>query len=118
MNQRNKITVIEVDLMIHDLLLKSAVAAMLARDRWHEQRLVILYFFFPSTFARSRSSCFLNSGVNSSPKSSVSKICRISISDSSSIGFGHFFTHSIASASDLHRQIQNPATSSFAGENG
>src|SRR5690606_22614000 len=51
--------------------------------------------------------------VSTSEKSSISYSARISISDSSSIGLGHCFTHSIASSMDLTFQIQNPATNSL-----
>ena len=56
--------------------------------------------------------------MKASPKSSAEKIWRISISESLNIGFGQRFTHSIASSSDLHCQIQKPATSSFVSANG
>src|SRR5689334_20655500 len=69
--------------------------------------------------ARSRSSCLRSSGVNSLPKSSASKIWRISISESSpGIGLGQRLTQSIASCFDLHFQIQKPATNSFVSVNG
>ena len=54
----------------------------------------------------------------SSPKSSISKTCRISISDSSSIGFGQRLTHSIASSFDATSNSQKPATSSLVSVNG
>ena len=59
-----------------------------------------------ATCARNRSSRSLSSGVNASPKSSASKIGRISISDSTPIGLGQRLTHSIASSSDATRQTQ------------
>ena len=40
------------------------------------------------------------------------------MSESSIIGFGHFFTQSIASCSEETFQTQNPATSSFVSANG
>src|SRR5436189_5628023 len=61
--------------------------------------------------ARWRSSCSRNSGVNSTPKSSVSKNCRISTSPSWN---GIRFAHSNASALFFTCQIQKPAISSFA----
>ena len=75
-------------------------------------------FLFCSTIARSRSSLSLSSGVNSSPKSSISNTWRISISESLIIGFGHRLTHSIASSSDLTCHTQKPAISSFDSANG
>ena len=56
--------------------------------------------------------------MSASPKSSASKIWRISISDSPGIGFGHRFTHSITSSFDRHCRIQKPATSSLVSANG
>jgi hypothetical protein len=57
--------------------------------------------------------------VNFAPKSSASKIGRISITDSPfGNGFGQRFTHSIASSFDFTCQIQKPATSSFVSANG
>src|SRR5690606_22684378 len=50
---------------------------------------------------RRRSSCSRNSGVKASPKSSVSKICRISISESPGMGLGQRFTHSMHACSEL-----------------
>ena len=68
--------------------------------------------FKPIPVARWAASCSRNSGVKPSPKSSAPMQGRISMSESSSIGFGHFFTHSIASANDFTFHNQNPATSS------
>src|SRR5262249_39825499 len=51
----------------------------------------------------------------SGPKSSASKTCRISTSP---LSHGAFFSHSIASWSDLHFHNQKPATSSFVSANG
>src|SRR5580765_4097469 len=64
-----------------------------------------------------RSSCSSISGVTSG-KSSISTTWRISISESSSMGFGQRLTHSIASSFDFTCQSQKPATSSFVSANG
>src|SRR5258706_9968143 len=92
---------------------------------YHHQSHVVLQsgaagylFFFAATCARRRSSCSLSSGVNSAPKSSGSNTWRISISESSRIGLGQRFTHSIASCFDFTCQIQNPATSSLVSAKG
>ena len=68
-----------------------------------------------SICSRMRASCSRSSGVNSAPKSSASKICRISTSVSSK---GARFNHSIASSRDLHCHNQKPATSSLVSANG
>src|SRR5215217_740129 len=71
--------------------------------------------------SRMRSSCSLSSGVNSAPKSSASKICRISTSASLgelSASYGMRLTHSIASSIDFTFQIQKPAISSRVSANG
>src|SRR5262245_55025236 len=52
------------------------------------------------------------------PKSSSSKICRISISLSSLCGLGQRLIHSIASAFDFTWMIQYPATSSLVSAKG
>src|SRR5438105_4292171 len=70
-------------------------------------------FYFFAIWSRSLSSCARSSGVNSAPKSSVSKTCRISISASPSMGFGQRLTHSMASSFELTFQIQKPAISSL-----
>ena len=59
-----------------------------------------------------------SSGVNSAPKSSASKIGRISMSDSLSMGFGQRFTHSTASSIERTCQSQYPAMSSFVSAKG
>ena len=51
--------------------------------------------------------------MNSGPKSSVSKIWRISISASPCNGLGQRLTHSMASSFDLTCRIQKPAISSL-----
>jgi hypothetical protein len=51
-------------------------------------------------------------------KSSMPKHGRISMSESSSIGLGHFLTHSMASCNDATSHIQKPATNSFVSVNG
>src|SRR5437588_8283413 len=78
-----------------------------------------LYFFSCSSCARTRSSCFLSSGVNSAPKSSASNTWRISISDSApGKGLGQRFTHSIASSFDFTCHSQKPAISSLVSAKG
>ena len=59
-----------------------------------------------------------NSGVRAGPKPSRSKTGRISITESSFIGLGQRFTHSIASSIDFTCQSQKPATSSLVSANG
>src|SRR5690606_32469559 len=72
-----------------------------------------------SPSARSRSSCSRSSGVSASPKSSGSKIRRISSSLSSpGMGGGQRRAHSTASSIDRTCQIQYPATSSFVSAKG
>src|SRR6185503_9527701 len=101
------------------------------RDHQHHESHVVLlpsYCCFETISARRRSSCSRSSGVNSAPKSSASKIGRISISDSwpnfarSSgvpvFGFGQRFTHSIASSIDFTFHSQKPAISSLVSANG
>ncbi len=56
--------------------------------------------------------------MNSAPKSSASRSCRISIPDSTGIGFGQRFTHSTASSIDFTCHSQKPATSSLVSANG
>src|ERR1700674_2279410 len=75
-------------------------------------------YFFTATCFRTRSSCSLNSGVNSGPKSSASNTWRISISDSPSNGFGQRLTHSTASSIDLTCHNQKRAISSLVSANG
>ena len=58
-------------------------------------------YFFDLSCDRKRSSCALTCGVNDGPKSSASKTCRISISQSSLCGLGQRLTHSIASSFDF-----------------
>src|SRR5262245_46295092 len=59
------------------------------------------------------------SGANFAAKSSASNTCRISISASSpGMGLGQRLTQSIASFSDLHCQIQKPATSPLVSAKG
>ena len=65
-----------------------------------------------------RVSCSGTAGSIAAASSSGSMNGRISTSESSIIGFGHFFTQSIASCSEETFQIQNPATSSVVSANG
>src|SRR5208282_1016307 len=74
-----------------------------------------LPFFVCSRILSSRS---LRSGVSSAPKSSSSKTCRISISDSPSCGLGQRLTHSTASSIDLSCHSQKPAISSLVSVKG
>src|SRR5437588_12122480 len=71
--------------------------------------------YFASICSRIRASCFLNSGVNSAPKSSASNTWRISTSVSSK---GARLSHWVASSRELHFHSQKPATSSFVSANG
>src|SRR3982074_2079211 len=73
------------------------------------------YYFFPAC-ARRRASCSRSSGVSASPKSSVSKTCRISISAPPSNGAR--FIHSIASSRDFTWISQKPAMRSLVTANG
>src|SRR5206468_2670754 len=73
------------------------------------------YFPLDAAWRRSRSSCARSSGVSASPKSSASKICRISTSPSVN---GARFSHSMASAFDFTCHSQKPATSSLVSAKG
>src|SRR5947207_418823 len=92
---------------------RAALAALSNRHESHGYCLERCLFF--AMAARCRSSCWRSSGVNSAPKSSVSKNCRISTSPSWN---GMRFAHSRASALFFTCQIQKPATSSLASVNG
>src|SRR6266550_433908 len=92
---------------------QAALAAFYNRHESHGYFPERCLFF--AMAARCRSSCWRSSGVNSAPKSSVSKNCRISTSPSWN---GMRFAHSRASALFFTCQIQKPATSSLASVNG
>src|SRR5438552_16923840 len=104
---------------LHDLLDERRRRVRAGLARLHNRHEFHGYFparcLFLAIAARCCSSCLRSSGVNSAPKSSDSKIWRISTSPSLN---GIRFAHSRASARDFTCQIQNPATSSLASVNG
>src|SRR6266513_2928573 len=99
-----------------DQLLRREAALASLHNRHESHRYFPARCLFLSMAARCRSSCARSSGVSSAPKSSASKIWRISTS--SPFVNGIRFAHSSASARDFTCQIQNPATSSLASVNG
>src|SRR6185369_12698484 len=116
-------------LQVGEPLLQLGAALELHGRAEHEQRTdqgrddpsrphaLLAHFFSPMPdCARQRSSRSRTSGVSASPKSPVSKTCRISTS--SPFSKGARFSHSMASSFDFTCHSQNPATSSLVSAKG